>query len=119
MEIVRCLLLSFPSANSFRREVILIQLFIAVINENFQVAEETKREQQVAEHLANRDITVGRFAWISKLNPYKYTKSKPKSLVVESLPSNLILPMRKAVIQDRSVLSTNNFFASAVGHFSL
>lgn len=80
--------------------VILIQLFIAVINENFHVAEEKKREQQVAEHFANSQSTAGRFAWISKLNPYKYTKSNPKAIVVESLPSNLVLPMQKAIIQD-------------------
>lgn len=98
-------------------EVILIQLFIAVINENFQIAEETKREQQVAEHLASRDVTVGRFAWISRLNPYKYTKSKPKALIVESLPSNLTLPMRKAVIQDRFVQSRDGSSATNVGCF--
>ncbi|KAF8509855.1 Ion transport protein-domain-containing protein [Hysterangium stoloniferum] len=82
---------------------ILIQLFIAVINENFDVAEEKKREQQVAEHLANTQSTAGRFAWISKLNPYKYTKSNPKAIVVENLPSNLILPMQKAVVQNGSL----------------
>lgn len=79
--------------------VILIQLFIAVINENFEVAEEKKREQQVAEHLANAQTSAGRFAW---LNPYKYTKSNPKAVVVESLPSNLVLPMQKAVVQRSS-----------------
>ncbi|KAF8585271.1 hypothetical protein K439DRAFT_1632798 [Ramaria rubella] len=80
---------------------ILIQLFIAVINENFDVAEEKKREQQVAEHLANTQTTAGRFAWISKFNPYKYTKSNPKAIMVENLPSNLVLPMQKAIVQDR------------------
>jgi voltage-dependent calcium channel len=83
------------------RLVILIQLFIAVINENFDVAEEKKREQQVAEHFSNSQTTAGRFAWVSRLNPYKYTKSNPKAIVVESLPSNLVLPMQKAIIQDK------------------
>lgn len=80
--------------------VILIQLFIAVINENFDVAEEKKREQQVAEHIANTQTTAGRFAWVSRLNPYKYTKSNPKAIVVDNLPPNLVLPMQKAVVQD-------------------
>lgn len=87
--------------NFSARSVILIQLFIAVINENFAVAEERKREQQVAEHLANSQTTAGSFAWVSRLNPYKYTKSNPKAVVVENLPSNLVLPMQKAIIQDR------------------
>ena len=81
--------------------VILVQLFIAVINENFNVAEEKKREQQVAKHLANTQTTAGRFAWISRLNPYKYTKSNPKAIAVENLPSNLVLPLRKAIVQNK------------------
>jgi voltage-dependent calcium channel len=85
------------------QSVILIQLFIAVINENFDVAEEKKREQQVAEHYANTQTSTGRFAWISKLNPYKYTKSNPKAIVVENLPSNLVLPLRKAIIQNKRI----------------
>lgn len=83
------------------RSVILVQLFIAVINENFHVAEETKREQQVADHYANTQTTAGRFAWLSKLNPYKYTKANPKAVAVENLPSNLVLPLRKAIIQNK------------------
>ncbi|KIJ40348.1 hypothetical protein M422DRAFT_256903 [Sphaerobolus stellatus SS14] len=79
---------------------ILIQLFIAVINENFDFAEEKKREQQVAEHLANSQTNLGRFAWISKLNPYKYAKSNPKAIIVENLPSNLVLPMQKVIVNN-------------------
>ena len=40
--------------------------------------------------------------WLRRLNPYRWFKANPKSIAVENLPSNLILPMQKAIIQDNS-----------------
>lgn len=80
--------------------VILLQLFIAVINENFDVAEEVKRGKQATNYYAMQQPVEASPAWLRRLNPYRWFKANPKSIAVENLPSNLILPMQKAVIQD-------------------
>ncbi|KAL5522184.1 CCH1 [Sanghuangporus sanghuang] len=81
---------------------ILLQLFIAVINENFDVAEELKRGKQATDYYATQQPVQATPAWLRRLNPYRWFKANPRSIAVENLPSNLILPMQKAVIQDSS-----------------
>jgi hypothetical protein len=76
-------------------------MFIAVINENFEIAEEAKRSQQVGQYFQTTqgpDKTWG--PWIHRLNPYRWFKPSPRAIVVENLPSNLVLPMQKALVQD-------------------
>jgi voltage-dependent calcium channel len=76
-------------------------MFIAVINENFEIAEEAKRSQQVGHYFQatqGPDKTWG--PWINRLNPYRWFKPSPRAIVVENLPSNLVLPMQKALVQD-------------------
>ncbi|KAI5121745.1 hypothetical protein M0805_009034 [Coniferiporia weirii] len=79
---------------------ILLQLFIAVINENFDVAEELKRGKQATNYLAMQQPIQASPPWLRRLNPYRWFRANPKSIAVENLPSNLILPMQKAVIQE-------------------
>lgn len=85
-----------------RIPVILVQLFIAVINENFDVAEELKKGKQATNYVATQQAVQASPAWLRRLNPYRWFKANPKSIAVENLPSNLILPMQKAIIQDNS-----------------
>jgi hypothetical protein len=76
-------------------------MFIAVINENFDIAEEAKRSQQVGQYFQTTqgpDKTWG--PWIRRLNPYRWFKPSPRVIVVENIPSNLVLPMQKALVQD-------------------
>ena len=77
-------------------------MFIAVINENFDVAEESKRSRQASHYWASHRPQQVRAAWIRKLNPYRWLKAQPKAIEVE-LPSNLVLPMQKALVQDYSL----------------
>ena len=85
--------------------VIVLQMFIAVINENFEVAEEQKKGKQTS-HFYNqqkaRDATA---TWLRHLNPYRWIKANPVTVKVDNLPSNLVLPMQKVLIQDRSLRS--------------
>ena len=82
--------------------VILVQLFIAVINENFDVAEELKKGKQATRYMEMQQSIQASPLWLRRLNPYRWFKANPKSIAVENLPSNLILPMQKAIIQDNS-----------------
>lgn len=75
-------------------------MFIAVINENFSVAEEAKRSQQASLYFRTQEPDKHRPAWVRKLNPYRWFKPSPRAIVVENLPSNLVLPMQKALVQD-------------------
>jgi hypothetical protein len=79
-------------------------MFIAVINENFDVAEEAKKGKQASNYWeeANRP-TAGHITWLRRLNPYRWIRASPVEVKVEALPANLVLPMQKSLVQDYSV----------------
>jgi voltage-dependent calcium channel len=84
-------------------------MFIAVINENFDVAEESKRSRQASHYWASHRPQQVRSTWVRKLNPYRWFKAQPKAIEVE-LPSNLVLPMQKALVQDYGLPKRENSF---------
>lgn len=77
-------------------------MFIAVINENFDVAEEQKRSRQASHFWAAQRPEKARAPWIRRMNPYRWFEAKPKAIAVDQLPSNLVLPMQKSLVQDYS-----------------
>ncbi|KAG7087347.1 hypothetical protein E1B28_013323 [Marasmius oreades] len=81
---------------------IVLQMFIAVINENFQVAEEQKKSKQASHYWATHRVQAGRATWMRRLNPYRWVKANPVKVKVDNLPSNLVLPMKKTLVQDYS-----------------
>ncbi|KAI0031009.1 Ion transport protein-domain-containing protein [Vararia minispora EC-137] len=88
----------------FLANFIVLQMFIAVINENFKVAEESKRSQQADFYLQMQQQRDGHSAtWLRRLNPYRWLRPSPKAVVVENLAGNLVLPMQKALVQDYGV----------------
>lgn len=93
----------FISGWMFFANFIVLQMFIAVINENFDVAEESKRSRQASHYWASHRPQKARAAWVRRLNPYRWFQAKPKAIAVEQLPSNLVLPMQKSLIQDSSL----------------
>ncbi len=78
-------------------------MFIAVINENFDVAEESKKSKQVTNYYATTHVPESSAGWMRRLNPYRWVRANPVKVKVENLPSNLILPMQKSLVQDYSV----------------
>ena len=80
--------------------VIILQMFIAVINENFEVAEEQKKSKQTSDFYSQRKSRQGTAVWLRRLNPYRWIKANPVTVKVDNLPSNLVLPMQKVLIQD-------------------
>ncbi|KAF8882238.1 Ion transport protein-domain-containing protein [Infundibulicybe gibba] len=79
---------------------IVLQMFIAVINENFDVAEEAKKGKQASSYWASHQPQQGKANWMRRLNPYRWIKANPVKVKVENLPSNLVLPMQKTLVQD-------------------
>ncbi|OBZ73074.1 Calcium-channel protein cch1 [Grifola frondosa] len=71
----------FFSGWMFFANYIVLQMFIAVINENFDVAEESKRSRQASHYWASHRPQAVRAPWKS------------------SYP-NLVLPMQKTLVQD-------------------
>ncbi|KAG9050174.1 calcium channel protein [Tulasnella sp. UAMH 9824] len=84
----------------FFANFILLQMFIAVINENFEVAEEQKRARQFDAYLRKAEPSSTQVNWMEKWNPYRFVKAAPKSVAVETMPSGLVLPLKKAIVQD-------------------
>lgn len=80
-------------------------MFIAVINENFNVAEESKKGQQATDYWASHQPHTSHVSWIRRLNPYRWVKAAPVSVRVENLPSSLVLPMQKTLVQDYNMTS--------------
>lgn len=83
--------------------VIMLQMFIAVINENFDVAEEAKKGRQASHYWASQRQEKTQVSWMKKLNPYRWFSPAPKAIAVDNLPSGLVLPMQKALVQDYNV----------------
>ena len=82
--------------------VIVLQMFIAVINENFEVAEEQKKGKQTTNFYSQQKARHGTVTWLRRLNPYRWIKASPVTVKVDNLPSNLVLPMQKVLVQEKS-----------------
>jgi hypothetical protein len=86
-------------------------MFIAVINEvrslekawseadlqNFAVAEEEKRKEQIAAFIRKSTPASAHVSWIDRLNPYRLMKAHHRSVKVETLPPNLVLPLKQNI----------------------
>ncbi|KAH8105357.1 Ion transport protein-domain-containing protein [Cristinia sonorae] len=117
------IVLLFIAGWMFFANYIVLQMFIAVINENFDVAEESKRSRQAKHYWASHRPEQARAPWVRRLNPYRWFPAKPKAVAVEQLPSNLVLPMQKTLIQDYDMpkKETKQFKEAkktAAGHYS-
>ncbi|KAF9078268.1 Ion transport protein-domain-containing protein [Rhodocollybia butyracea] len=105
---------------------IVLQMFIAVINENFDVAEEQKRSQQATHYWSTHQVQAGKATWVRRLNPYRWFKANPVKVKVENLPSNLVLPMQQALyssgassrsIHDEAIVGTEDS-KRGLGHYT-
>jgi len=83
-----------------RLQVILIQMFIAVISEGFAVAEEEKHKQQLDQFVKRSHPPVSSQAWIDRINPYLYVGSKQKKSQSKSLTARVVLPLRQITLKD-------------------
>lgn len=70
-------------------------MFIAVINEGFEVAEEEKQKQQLERFVKRSKAQSPTPTWMEKLNPYNHVKARAVDVNTGVLASTLTLPMRK------------------------
>ncbi|TXT15853.1 hypothetical protein VHUM_00356 [Vanrija humicola] len=75
-------------------------MFIAVINENFEVAEEQKRKQQIENFIRKSAPVSTHVTLLERLNPYRLLKARHKAVRVDALPPNLILPLKQSIGAD-------------------
>lgn len=101
--VLRFYCVGFFTSFSGTLAVIMMQMFIAVINENFDIAEEAKKGRQASHYWASQRQERTQVSWMKKLNPYRWFAPAPKAIAVDNLPSGLVLPMQKALVQDYSV----------------
>ncbi|KAL7424030.1 calcium channel protein [Cryptotrichosporon argae] len=76
---------------------VMLQMFVAVINENFAVAEEQKRKQQIEAFIRRTEPESARVSWVERLNPYRLIKAQHKAVHVGALPLSLLLPLKQTV----------------------
>jgi hypothetical protein len=108
-------------------QVIVLQMFIAVINENFDVAEELKKDKQASTYWATHRPQETKVAWLHRLNPYHWVEANPVKVKVD-LPADLMLPIQQSLIEDQDIsrlagpsapVSFNTIIAIANAHLAL
>lgn len=80
--------------------VVLVNLFIAVLMENFEIAEEDKRKRQVTQFMEKTENELGQKTVVSRWNIYRYFKPQAKGLDVKNMPSNLVLSVQKNIVRE-------------------
>ena len=68
--------------------------------QNFQIAEDQKRKQQIDAFIRRTEPASVRVSWVERLNPYRLMKAHHHSIKVEALPANLVLPLKQNMGQD-------------------
>ncbi|OAD72147.1 hypothetical protein PHYBLDRAFT_147120 [Phycomyces blakesleeanus NRRL 1555(-)] len=80
---------------------VLVNMFIAVLMENFETAEEEKKKRQIqyyVEKTENAFVTDDPI--VSRWNIYRYMKAKPKELEIKNMPTTLLLPVQKNAVRE-------------------
>ncbi|WVQ96668.1 hypothetical protein IAU59_003774 [Kwoniella sp. CBS 9459] len=90
---------------------IVLQMFIAVINENFAIAEEQKRKQQIEAFIRKAEPQSAHVSWIDRLNPYRLMTARHTAVKVATLPPNLVLPLKQNIGADVGSVPTSDLGA--------
>ncbi|CAG8488519.1 6193_t:CDS:10 [Ambispora gerdemannii] len=79
---------------------VLLNMFIAILQENFETAEEEKRKHQLKAFIRKADPKEKQEDIIDSWNIYRFFRAKPKSLAIANIPSNLILSTQKSRVRE-------------------
>ncbi|KAI8096858.1 Ion transport protein-domain-containing protein [Halteromyces radiatus] len=80
---------------------IMVNMFIAILMENFETAEEEKRQRQIQRYAEIHDsFDDNAEAIISRWNIYRYLRANPKNVAVKNIPANLTLALEKNDLKD-------------------
>lgn len=91
--------------SSFHPAVVLVNMFIAVLMENFEIVEEEKKKRQLEEYVKRTEHDMEEDPVISRWNIYRYFRPHPKGLNV-NIPANLVWQAKKDVVRDFMVDDT-------------
>jgi hypothetical protein len=75
-------------------------MFVAVLMENFEIAENDKRKNQILQYMKKTENENDRKTVVSRWNIYRYFKSQPRGLDVTNIPSNLVLSVQKNIVRE-------------------
>lgn len=92
-------------ANASQLIVVLVNMFIAVLMENFETVEEEKKKRQLEQFVRKTEHIVEEDPIISRWNIYRYFRPHPKGLNV-NMPANLVWQAKKDVVRDFMVDDT-------------
>jgi hypothetical protein len=67
-------------------------------DENPSKTEEARQREQLEAFVSKTEPHSMTLNWIMRLNPYRYARPKPKSLNIDNVPSNLVLPLQKGLV---------------------
>ncbi|KAI9498171.1 Ion transport protein-domain-containing protein [Zychaea mexicana] len=79
---------------------ILVNMFIAVLMENFETAEEEKRQLQIDQYVRKTEHVVDSDPVASRWNIYRYFRPHPKGMEVKNMPANLVLHAKKNTMRE-------------------
>ncbi|KAI8991980.1 Ion transport protein-domain-containing protein [Mycotypha africana] len=87
---------------------VLVNLFIAVLMENFEIAEEDKQKRQIFNFMQKTENELDKDVVISRWNIYRYFKPKAKGLSVKDMPSSLTISTQKSIVREFMMVKTDN-----------
>jgi hypothetical protein len=64
------------------------------------VAEEQKRKHQIDAFIRKSEPQSAHVSWIDRLNPYRLMSAHPNAVKVQTLPPNLVLPLKQNIGAD-------------------
>ncbi|KAI9303230.1 Ion transport protein-domain-containing protein [Cunninghamella echinulata] len=80
---------------------IMVNMFIAILMENFETAEEEKRQRQVQQYAQRHDsVNQNEIVITSKWNIYRYIRPNPTTIDIDGIPTNLKIPVQKSDIKE-------------------
>ncbi|KAI8983763.1 Ion transport protein-domain-containing protein [Pilobolus umbonatus] len=79
---------------------VLVNMFIAVLMENFEIVEDDKRKRQVLHYMKKTEDVLDKTNVVNPWNIYRFFKPKPKGLDIKNIPYNLVLTVQKSIVQE-------------------
>ncbi|CAO3642477.1 unnamed protein product [Cunninghamella blakesleeana] len=88
---------------------VMVNMFIAILMENFETAEEEKRQRQVQQYAQRHDsVNDNEIVITSKWNIYRYFRPNPTTIDINGIPANLKIPIQKSDIKEFMKYNNNS-----------
>lgn len=64
------------------------------------MAEEQKRKEQIESFIRKTEPASAHVSWVERWNPYRLIKGRHKAVKIDTVPQNLILPLKQSIGAD-------------------